>query len=656
MSNNPEKLRVAAEAKLGDPDKGVLVRPAEELLHELQVHQIELEMQNETLREAQLELEESRDRYLDLYDFAPVAYLTLNQSGMIVEINHTGAELLGIEHSVLINKRFLTFVAPEDHDRWRENFLNLLNHAGTGSCEMRLQRQDGSRFYARCESRCLNGDVRAVRITLTDNTARRQTETRLRESEEKLRAIYEGALDGILLVNLENLRFENGNPALCRMLGYSLEELALLGVADIHLPEDLPWIIEDFGMHLRGERDMSADIPVLRRDGSVFYVDIKSSIVLIDNKNYILGIFRDVTARRQAEIGLRESEEKFHAIFEGTLNGVVLIDETGMIADFNPEFMRQSGMTFDQLKQTRIWELRPAGKAELARNIFFEVMKTGLCRADDFKFKKPDGKVIHIGIRGAPISIGGKHYLQCITHDISERKKTEIELREYQMLLRELAAQGAASREAERRHIAREVHDELGQLLTALRMDISLLRIQFGADNPVLMPKIQDMLNLVDKAIQGARDVTANLHPPALDMGIVSALTWLSNEFAARTSISCSLQVNDKPHDLDDARTLTLFRIVQESLTNVTRYAQATHVEIVLGKRGENVTVQIRDDGTGFEPDAVPAVKSFGLMGMRERALAVSGKVEITSAPGQGAVVFVEIPVSGVKPGRRIND
>ncbi len=170
------------------------------------------------------------------------------------------------------------------------------------------------------------------------------------------------------------------------------------------------------------------------------------------------------------------------------------------------------------------------------------------------------------------------------------------------------------------------------------------------------MIMIKDMLVLVDKAIQGVRDVTANLHPPALDMGIVPAITWLAEDFTSRTGVACDLQFVDDQPRLDDTRTLTLFRIVQESLTNIARYAQATHVVITIKSSREDITIEVRDDGKGFDTHAIPTKQSFGLMGMKERALAVSGKVEVASSPGAGTVVLVDIPLFQTNPGRRVND
>lgn len=240
--------------------------------------------------------------------------------------------------------------------------------------------------------------------------------------------------------------------------------------------------------------------------------------------------------------------------------------------------------------------------------------------------------------------------------DITEHKSKELELHNYQQLLRDMAASSASLREAESKRIAREVHDELGQLLTALRMDISLLRIEFGERDPLLKTRIQDMLALVDKSIQGVRDVSANLRPAALNMGIVPAITWLCDEFPERTKTACTLRVISEPLGLDEVRTVALFRIVQESLTNVARHAEATRVEITVDQSGDDVVLEVQDDGKGFDPAVDPENRSFGLMGMRERAIALGGKVIIDSAPSEGTVVSVRIPIFHVCPGRRADD
>jgi signal transduction histidine kinase len=274
----------------------------------------------------------------------------------------------------------------------------------------------------------------------------------------------------------------------------------------------------------------------------------------------------------------------------------------------------------------------------------------------EYLHRRLDGSVFMADVLLTRIDLGSELFLQATVRDITSRKQTETALRENQTRLRELAAQGVASREAELKSIAREVHDELGQVLTALRMDISLLRMQFGEQNPLLLSKIEDMRVLIDQAIQGVRDVTVNLRPPALDMGLVPALNWLCNEFNARNLIPCVLQAVEPKQALSEEQIMVIFRIVQESLTNVVRHAGASRVEITLTQGDDGLTVTIRDDGQGFDPDAPRRKKSFGLMGMMERALAINGSVNVASSPVLGTVITAHIPFDVVRLLRRRSD
>jgi PAS domain S-box-containing protein len=178
-TDKPSPLRAAAEAQLATTPKTTPQRPEAELLHELQVHQIELEMQNETLRQTQHALEEARDRYLDLYEFAPLGYLTLSAEGIIEEINLTGVKLLGRERKALLQHRFVANVAPADRDAWLRQFLSLRQHAAPLSVELALQRGDGSAFQAQLEYALQESGTggAAVRVTLSDISVRKAAES-----------------------------------------------------------------------------------------------------------------------------------------------------------------------------------------------------------------------------------------------------------------------------------------------------------------------------------------------------------------------------------------------------------------------------------------------------------------------------------------------
>ncbi|TWC23457.1 sensor histidine kinase [Pseudomonas sp. SJZ074] len=209
--------------------------------------------------------------------------------------------------------------------------------------------------------------------------------------------------------------------------------------------------------------------------------------------------------------------------------------------------------------------------------------------------------------------------------------------------MRLLSSRRETTREEERKHIAREIHDELGQQLSALRMGISLLRLQFGNDQPLLLERVQALMLRVDDILQVVRDVATSLRPSALNMGLTSALEWLVSEFIHTTGIDCRLRAPSTRLVLDDERATAIFRVIQESLTNVGRHSHASRVNIHLEHDAEHLQIVVCDDGRGFDPQQLPK-GTLGLLGMRERGHMVGGTVIIDSAPGQGTRVRVYIP------------
>ena len=251
-----------------------------------------------------------------------------------------------------------------------------------------------------------------------------------------------------------------------------------------------------------------------------------------------------------------------------------------------------------------------------------------------------------INLRAMPRRCGdGAVEFDGVMFNITRNKRVESELEESRKNLRKLAALDAMAREEERKHIAREVHDELGQILTALRINISLLRIQFGGSNPQLMEKLPGIIRLVDRALCGVRNVSTDLRPAALDMGLISALKWLSKEFSEHTAIPCVMEIEGRDIDVGEELAVGIFRIVQESLTNVARHAETDSVRISMERLDGKLSVKVSDFGKGFDPLSRGAGESFGLMGMRERAYALGGDFNISSAPGRGTTVSVCIPI-----------
>jgi signal transduction histidine kinase len=234
-----------------------------------------------------------------------------------------------------------------------------------------------------------------------------------------------------------------------------------------------------------------------------------------------------------------------------------------------------------------------------------------------------------------------------LEHEVAERRRAEEALQKSKEQLRLLAAYQEQVKEDERKRIAREIHDELGQNLMALRIDVSILQARTSDSHPILNERVRSALTHIDASIKAVRNIINNLRPSVLDLGLPAAIEWQVNEFERRTGIACELAIEGDQVDanLDDHRATALFRILQESLTNVARHAQASLVQIKLHRNGAKFCMKIADNGVGLFPGCRRKPNSFGLLGIGERITALAGEFTVDSIPGNGTVLEISIPV-----------
>ena len=249
---------------------------------------------------------------------------------------------------------------------------------------------------------------------------------------------------------------------------------------------------------------------------------------------------------------------------------------------------------------------------------------------------------VHLSLN--PLRLVSTRAVCLIASDLSEMKRAEQELRASSEQLRNLAAHLLSVREEERARISREVHDELGQSLTAVKMDLAWLAVRLPRSNGQMLKRIRSTGQLADSMIHSIRRISTELRPAVLDLGLAAAVEWQVQEFQARSGISCKVRLPTREVVASSAST-ALFRIFQETLTNVARHARATRAEVVLEKQRDRLVLQIRDNGRGFEQANPSLSKSLGLLGMRERAAILGGQVNISSAPGKGTTVTAWIPL-----------
>jgi PAS domain S-box-containing protein len=358
------------------------------------------------------------------------------------------------------------------------------------------------------------------------------------------------------------------------------------------------------------------------------------------------GIQRDITARRRAEEALRFSEEKFAKAFRACpLRVSIGTLAEGRFIEVNDAFLRDHGFTREQVIGRTSPELGLWADPGERRRLVTALERGGIVREWEFSGQTRDGQVQVTSLSAELIQVGGETCLLAVATDVTDRKRAEEEIRGSREELRALAARLQSAREDERAHIAREVHDELGQALTGLKLDLAWLKPRLR-DQASLLERVQAVVGRIDGTIDAVRRIATELRPSVLDhLGLVAAVEWQAQEFEKLTGIVVRLSLSSAGPAVDGTVATTVFRMLQETLTNVARHAAATSVEIVLEVRHEAITLRVADNGRGISAAERTNPHSLGLVGLRERAIACAGELVIEGRPGEGTVVTVRIPL-----------
>jgi hypothetical protein len=499
------------------------------------------------------------------------------------------------------------------------------------------------------------GAIAGAVVVFRDITERMRTDAEIRHLERKFHSLAENLPDIVSRFD-SDLRRIYVNPAVEKSIGMSQEFLlgktcTELGMTD---KEAEIWTNALRRVLFTGEPEVF-EFGITTKEGVVRYYHTRAvpEYDVSGRVESVLTIARDISTLKGAELILRESEERLHGI-------------TSNVPGMMFQCCRHAGgeLQFTYVSNGAKWLLGLDAAAILRENSAF----IGLVVAEDAhafhdslaqsqkelsfwnwegRIVTADGEARWINLRATPRRYGEDVCLwDGVAINITESKTSEEELVNSKNMLRELSAHLESVREEERKRIAREIHDELGQTLTALRMDVSLARLSFGESNPQLMARLQSMTQLVDRTIKTARHVTSSLRPGALDLGIVAALEWLVEEFIGYAGIPCELVLGDGDISLGEFSATAVFRIIQESLTNIARHAEATQAEILVASTDGHLCFEVSDNGKGFEPHTVANRKSFGLVGIRERVAMMEGVFELDSEPGRGTRIRVCVPVA----------
>jgi len=355
----------------------------------------------------------------------------------------------------------------------------------------------------------------------------------------------------------------------------------------------------------------------------------------------------DVTECQEAGNWSRQSAREFQTLAENLPDCIVRYDFNCMRTYVNSTYESHSGIPVGQaLNQPLEMNWRADIRAEEYKEILKEVMRTGVPRQICVNFSSSKGTQGYYALHIVAEKNAGGEVVGAlvIARRIGDLNEAERQLGRSRRCLRYLADRIEMVRDEERKHLARELHDELGQHLLALRTQISALDLEFGKYDRKINQSTARMIAVVDSTLRVVRNLICALRQNELEAGIVAALEWLTAEFASKTGVSCKLKA--LPLDIlpSEKGAVGIFRIVQEALRNVAQHACAREVRVEFRRSDEHYILKVSDDGIGFDLQATKS-GAFGLLGIRERVLALDGKLDIRSAPGTGTLISVLIPV-----------
>lgn len=349
--------------------------------------------------------------------------------------------------------------------------------------------------------------------------------------------------------------------------------------------------------------------------------------------------------RKYSEEALRESEEKYKALTENSLTGI-FIHQDGRYVYVNNRFAEIHGYISDELLgKNHLLYIHPNQRKTIKKRTFKRLKGEYVPRRYEVRRLRKNRETIWCETMTTRIQYKKRPAIMGNIIDISKRKQAEEKLKISGQQLRDLSAYLQSSREQERTSIAREIHDDLGQVLTALKMDLFWLEKRLPKDQEPLIEKTKSMEKLLDTAILSVERIITALRPGILDdLGLAEAIDWQAGDFQSRTGVKCKINLDLADTVLEKEHSTAIFRIIQEALTNVARHANATMVKIGLKKKAGELMLEVKDNGKGIPKKKIFHPKSFGLMGIQERAHVLGGKSKIKGVQNKGTTVTVIIP------------
>ncbi len=597
----------------------------------------------------------TEERYRQVIENAEEAILVL-QDGWVKFCNPKSVEISGYAEEEQKGRPFIEFMDPDNRDLIMKNYTRrVAGKTSPARYEITFIHKDGRPRFLLLNTKLITWDDRPASLVFaTDITEKKLVQEALRESEGRYRTLFEATEEGVFIIS-EAGRVIDINQACRKLFGFKkTDDLDGYYASDFYVSQEHRRAFVK-AMHQKGF--VHTFEATYRRFNGTSFQGVVSATLQRDDKGrpLFMGIIRDMTERRKAEGALRESELKYRSLIETTDTGFVILNEKGQVLDANLQYVRLTG--HHRLKEIigrGVEEWTEENERDKILAAVRECFRRGFIRGLEITYGDLRGRRTSVEINATVVKGTQGPRMFSLVRDITQRMATEQALKASRRQLRNLSEHLQTLLEKEKKEISRRIHDELGQQLTAMKMDMFWLSQRLSPDQPALSEKIKSITRLIDDTIHTIQKISRELRPPMLEhLGLTATLEWQLKDFQNRTGLMGSLMISPRQLTLDPEDSTLVFRLIQEMLTNIIRHAEARAVKITLKKTENRVTLTVSDNGLGITPDRINDPRSLGLIGLRERVYARGGTIKIRGIPRRGTKIAVEFPLD---QGRKHHD
>ncbi len=636
-------------------------------------------------------LKESEAKYQQLVESANSIILWMDSKGVITFINPFARNLFGYGEQEIIGKNILGTIVPATEST-RRNMETMLQNIGNNpeqhsSTEYEIIRKNGDTVWISLSNKalfsdsgtmsgilCIGNDVTiqkhhealltkwsseleervklgTLQLSIANEelqqeiVERKWMEQSLRKSEEKYRLVVEYANEGILIT--QDNYFQYLNPKAVKILGHPKEELTERPFTDFIYPDDRAMVTERHLKRIKGD-----SVPhyyscrIVDGEGNTKWLEINSVLITWMGRPATLAFFNNITERKKAEEMLRLTESAIQQAGDSVvITTANPVRSSSRIVFFNPAFTKMTGYTAEEVTD----------KLSLFQGPFTDVtqwkkLESGTSQSKAFYLEtvatRKDGTQFNMEWQITPLrdERGKVTHFVSVQRDITERKKIEGQVHAYQEQLRLLASELLLAEERERRRIAMDLHDNIGQMLALTRIKLGVLRKSLSRD--VHEDAVSGIVELIDQSISYTKSLSFELSPPLLyDIGIEATIEWLAEHMQKQHYILFYCKNDGSPKPLMRDVSILLFQTVRELFMNIVKHSQAHQVNVGISREADDIKIVVEDDGIGFDASKIDTSRTFGFFSIRERLKYLGGSLSIDTVPGRGTRVTVTSPL-----------